>query len=199
AGAHLVSPMAWNGSSGLLAGFPDYVPHTAWRDTPLEEAALDFVLARAGLPPGSRLWTFGSQRHADDDGWTAEVGHAIAAPGRLALIPDREGRVVLASPRGLRLAVGYGITVVAGMPPDAPLANLALEFMTGEADPSPLCAKAGVTDWRRIAAGVLVIIAPEPACANAAPRFADRIRIALRFTTVDPIPLTRIAVLADAG
>ena len=59
AGARYVSPMAWNGSNGANAGSPDYVTFTAWRDTPLEDAARDFLLARAGLPLGALLYTFG--------------------------------------------------------------------------------------------------------------------------------------------
>ena len=74
AGARFVSPMAWNGSNGLARDDPDYAPHTGWRNTPLEDAALDFLLARAGLPLGSLLWTFGGGHYADDDGWTATAG-----------------------------------------------------------------------------------------------------------------------------
>ena len=51
-----VSPMAWNGSNGLFAGTPDYVPYTAWRNTPLEDAMRDFLVAtptcRAGRSCG---------------------------------------------------------------------------------------------------------------------------------------------------
>ena len=38
-GARYVSPMAWNGSNGLLVGKPGYSTFTAWRNTPLESAA----------------------------------------------------------------------------------------------------------------------------------------------------------------
>ena len=102
-GARYVSPMAWPGPSGRNAGQPGYDPYMAWRDTPLEEAARDFLVARAHLAPGSRLWTFGSAQHADDDGWTAERGKLAPKPAHLALEPDAEHRVVLVSPRELRL------------------------------------------------------------------------------------------------
>ena len=49
-----VSPMAWNGSNGLFAGQPGFVPYTAWLNTPFEDAAKDFMLARAGLSPRAR-------------------------------------------------------------------------------------------------------------------------------------------------
>ena len=104
AGARFFSPMAWNGSNGTYADSPDYVSFTAWRNTPLEEATRDFLLARSGLPLGSRLWTFGSPAHADDDGWTVEAGSARRTPGALALLADRSGRVVLVSPREIALA-----------------------------------------------------------------------------------------------
>ena len=109
-GARYVSPMAWPGSSGRDAGRPGYDPFTAWRDTPLEDAARDFLVARAGLPLGSRLWTFGAAGHADDDGWTATRGRLAARPAHLALAPDAARRVELglaarAAPgRGVRLA-----------------------------------------------------------------------------------------------
>ena len=118
AGARFVSPMAWNGSSGLAKGTPGYAAHTAWRNTPLEEATLDFLLARAGLPRGSQLWTFGTQHHADDDGWTARLGSFVTAPGRIVLAPDAQGRVALESPAELRIDPRRIATIVAGLPDD---------------------------------------------------------------------------------
>ena len=103
AGARFVSPMAWNGSNGAHAGDAGYVSFTAWRNTPLEEAARDFLLARSGLPRGSKLWTFGTQVHADDDGWTAEAGSLATSRGALQLDVNWRGRSTLCSPRGLAL------------------------------------------------------------------------------------------------
>lgn len=102
-GARYVSPMAWPGPSGRNAGQQGYDPYMAWRDTPLEEAARDFMAARADLTLGSRLWTFGSAQHADDDGWRAERGKLAARPGHLLLEPDGERRVAIVSPRELAL------------------------------------------------------------------------------------------------
>jgi hypothetical protein len=53
ANARFVSPMAWNGANGKDAVAPGYVSYTAWRNTPLEDAARDFLLARSSLPPGT--------------------------------------------------------------------------------------------------------------------------------------------------
>ena len=41
----------------------------------------DFVVARANLPLGARLWTFGTSSHAADDGWSLEEGKLRAGPG----------------------------------------------------------------------------------------------------------------------
>jgi hypothetical protein len=102
-GARFVSPMAWSGSDGRNAGKPGYDPFTAWRNTPLEEAAKDFLLARAHLSPGSKLWTFGAPGHADADGWTSERGTLAAWPGRAVITPDASGAIVLVSPAELML------------------------------------------------------------------------------------------------
>ncbi|HWD17301.1 MAG TPA: hypothetical protein VG865_11885, partial [Casimicrobiaceae bacterium] len=101
AGARFVSPMAWNGANGASVDEPGYVPFTAWRNTPLEDAARDFMLARSGLPRGSRLWTFGSAVLADDDDWSVAAGERRALPGALALTADANCRIVLVSPPDL--------------------------------------------------------------------------------------------------
>ena len=102
-GARFVSPMAWSGSDGRNAGKPGYDPFTAWRNTPLEEAAKDFLLARAHLAPGAKLWTFGAPAHADADGWSAVRGTLVAQPGRAVIAPDASGIVALDSPPELML------------------------------------------------------------------------------------------------
>lgn len=83
--ARMVSPMAWNGSNGLFADQPDYVAYTAWRNTPAEDAMKDFVVARADLPRGARLWTFGTARHAAADDWSLEQGTLTAGKGYIDL------------------------------------------------------------------------------------------------------------------
>ncbi len=56
------SSRRWHGTArtACMQTARDYVSYTAWRNTPLEEAARDFLLARSGLPRGARLWTFGT-------------------------------------------------------------------------------------------------------------------------------------------
>ncbi len=99
-GASEISAMAWNGSNGIFAGQPDYLPYTAWRNTPAEDAMRDFLVAHADLPRGAQLWTFGTARRADDDGWSAEQGSREAHRGYLALAPA-DGSVMLRSPDDL--------------------------------------------------------------------------------------------------
>jgi hypothetical protein len=101
--ARFVSPMAWNGWNGIYADDPGYLPYTSWRGTVAEEMAKDFLLARAGLPRGSRLWTFGTPALASDDGWRATHGTIAAQPASLRAKPGADGLLTLESPRELRL------------------------------------------------------------------------------------------------
>jgi hypothetical protein len=96
-GAREISAMAWNGSNGLFAGQAGYVPYTAWRNTPAEDAMRDFLVSHADLPWGARLWTFGTPRHVETDGWTAERGRLIPGAGKVTLQPD-DHAVTLLSP-----------------------------------------------------------------------------------------------------
>ncbi len=97
-GARSVSAMAWNGSNGAQQGQPGYVAYTAWRNTPAESAMRDFLVSHADLPWGAKLWTFGTPRHADGDGWTAERGTIVLARGELGLSPA-QGVLTLLSPQ----------------------------------------------------------------------------------------------------
>lgn len=99
-GASEISAMAWNGSNGIFAGQPGYLPYTSWRNTPAEDAMRDFLVSHADVPRGAQIWTFGTARRADDDGWSAEQGSREARRGYLALMPS-EGNVTLRSPDDL--------------------------------------------------------------------------------------------------
>ena len=96
--ARLITVMAWNGMRGSEADKPGYRAYTSWRETEPEEAMRDFAVSHANVPAGSRLWTFGTSRHASDDGWRVNGGKALAQPGSLAVSETGE-RVVLTSPR----------------------------------------------------------------------------------------------------
>ncbi|HEX6003817.1 MAG TPA: hypothetical protein VFZ14_07460 [Burkholderiales bacterium] len=96
-GAREVSAMAWNGWDGQSVGKPGYLPYTAWRNTPAEEAMLDFLVSHADVPLGARLWTFGAASFPSTDGWSAERGALTAEAGFVTLNPER-GAVTLLSP-----------------------------------------------------------------------------------------------------
>ena len=189
-GARFISPMAWNGSNGAFVGKPGYVTFTAWRNTPLEEAARDFLLARAGLPLGSLLWTFGTPRHADGDGWTADGGAIAIAAGTLRLATDGDGRVSLVSPRGLALTSERLGRVVAGLPSDAEVRSIDVYARSGENAPWQRIGSArddaiGISDAGRI---VTINRRSGPPI--------DQLKIAIEFAErAADVPLTRIAVL----
>ncbi len=96
--AQEVSVMAWNGSNGLYAGGPGYLPYTAWRNTPAEDAMRDFMVTHANLPRGARLWTFGAPGYLDDDGWRLEQGKVRARGGYVDLEFDAPTATLLSPP-----------------------------------------------------------------------------------------------------
>jgi hypothetical protein len=192
AGAKFVSPMAWNGWSGDYAGQPGYVAHTSWRNTPLEDAACDFLLARAGLPLGALLWTFGSARHADDDGWSASRGAISARNGSLALEPDASGRVVLLSPPELPLRARAARTFVLGLAPANSVRQVDI-FARGERDGEWWrIAIATGAEWKDTAAGIAL-----DADASSRGKAAYQWRIEIAFATTMPRDLTRVAALLE--
>ena len=188
-GARFVSPMAWNGSNGLFAADPAYVPFTAWRNTPLEAAARDFLLSHANVPLGARLWTFGADAHADDDGWKAVAGGAVARPGRLMLTPE-QGRVTLVSPRELAFSVERFDRVVLGLGPPDTLRSIAIQGRrSGDARWLPI-ATAGRERWQASAAGLVLSLAPD-----ASGKRYEELRIELGFEpAAGPIGLDHLAL-----
>ena len=188
ANARLVSPMAWNGANGNDAAAPGYVSYTAWRNTPLEDAARDFLLARSSLPPGTKLWTFGSQVHADADGWQAEEGTLDATPGALLLRGSAGGRVALVSPPLTLPSATIGAFVL-GLAPDTAVTSV------------EIAARASCeTAWRPVArvtrrevemtAAGWHVRAPSPAN-----RPIDRLRITLTAAAPAALSLARVAIL----
>jgi len=125
-GARFVSPMAWNGSNGIYAGQAGYVSFMAWRNTPLEDAMRDFAVSHAYVPLGSRLWTFGSVRHADDDGWTAAPGATLAAGKGYLDVQSAGGPAGLLSPTPLALLPTETDLLVVGGDADA-LSSIAVD------------------------------------------------------------------------
>ncbi|MGE5168831.1 MAG: hypothetical protein ACM3JC_00525 [Rudaea sp.] len=192
AGARFVSPMAWNGSNGLHADSDEYVTFTAWRNTPLEEAARDFLLARSGLPRGSRLWTFGTQVHADDDGFTIDAGAMRALRGALELTADDGGRVALLSPPDLALAATTIESFVVGLEDVRGDATLEVDARPSIDAPWAPIARSAVCRARRTAAGLLL-----PASLPAVPDARDvgQMRIAIALAPRAHCVLCRVAIL----
>lgn len=181
-GARFVSPMAWTGSNGRNAGKPGYDPFTAWRETPLEEAAKDFLLARTYLPPGSKLWTFGAAGHADTDGWTAERGSIASHPGHLVIAPDASLSATLVSPPELLLDTAAAWRVVLLTEQRSPV-EVVLWGRSQASDP-----------WRRIGGGA----GTADAIRLASSGHVDQLRIELKLGDAQPLPLIRVAIIPDA-
>ena len=193
AGARFVSPMAWNGANGLDAARDDYVPYTAWRNTPLEEAARDFLLARSGLPLGAHLWTFGTQVHIDDDGWYAETGTLTGQRGAIALHADRTGRIALCSPPGLRIARAQIASFVLGIGADAGVMSIAVESRVADRAQwrSLVREERDAMQWTE--AGALL------ACKSHEDGAIDQLRIGFRVVRNTTILLARVAVLTKSS
>jgi hypothetical protein len=191
AGARFVSPMAWNGWSGEYAGQPGYAAHTSWRGTPLEDAACDFLLARAGLPLGSLLWTFGSARHAADDGWSAAAGAISAGSGCLVVEPDAGGRLALLSPAELPAGARAARTFVLGVSPPSDVQRVEI-LARAERDAEWQCiAVATDAEWKETAAGIAISVDPSVHVD------AHQWRIEMSFGTTKSCVLTRVAALLE--
>jgi len=189
AGARFVSPMAWNGANGANASDTDYMSYTAWRNTPLEDAARDFLLARSGLPRGTKLWTFGTQVHADDDGWTVETGSLATSPGALQIAGDTRGGITLHSPRGLALQAEAIGSFVLGLSDDAGVTQIEIAVRDANAARWQPVATTGGSSIEWAAAGAWI------AAATAASGRVDQLRIALALRSSATISLARVAIL----
>jgi hypothetical protein len=189
-GARYVSPMAWNGSNGVFVGQPGYSTFTAWRNTPLEEAARDFMLARAGLPLGALLWTFGTPVHADGDGWTAELGTIALGRGYLTLGPDANDRIALLSPKGLPEPAQRSEEFVLGLDEKSGLRRVRVQGRRGPDSGWETLADASGPALRVTAAGFAI---KRNAGARTTP--IDQLRIELTFFANTTRALTRIGVL----
>jgi hypothetical protein len=182
-GARFVSPMAWSGADGRNAGKPGYDPFTAWRNTPLEEAAKDFLLARAYLAPGAKLWTFGAPAHADADGWSAVRGTLVPQPGRAVIGPDASGVVALDSPPELMLDRSRAWRLVVLTDGPAPRSLRVLARAAQDAAWQALAASAGGAASLPAGQGAPI----------------DAVRIELEFASPAATALVRVAIVAEPG
>jgi hypothetical protein len=169
-GAREVSAMAWNGSNGIYADQPGYVPYTSWRNTPAEDAMRDFLVSHADVPVGARLWTFGTPVHVDADGWTAERGTLAPGAGFVTLQPDSREVTLLSPPDQV-------------IRPQR-LAQLVLRF-DGNAKPSRTTVEAQeqpAGPWRRVGTTSGAEVALKwPASWNNARTIVTRLRVTIGF------------------
>jgi hypothetical protein len=174
-GSRFASPMAWNGSNGIYAGQPDYVSFMAWRNTPLEDAMRDFAVSHAFVPLGARLWTFGSPRLADADGWSASAGTLAAGPGHVDLTAVN-GEVTLVSPSPLALGGDESDLLTLGIAADQGqnIVAIAVEGRLADGTTTVLAAPSNANELATTSAGLSV-----PMVRGAAPATIDQIRVTL--------------------
>jgi hypothetical protein len=174
-GARFASPMAWNGSNGIYAGQPGYVSFMAWRNTPLEDAMRDFAVSHAFVPLGTRVWTFGSPRLADADGWSAATGTLASGLGHLDLTPA-DGAVTLVSPAALALDGDESDLLALGIAADQvqSISSVAVEGILSDGTTIALARPRAGSELAQTSAGLSVpLVRPEMAAT------IDRVRIIL--------------------
>ncbi len=197
--ARMVSPMAWNGSNGLYADQPDYVAYTSWRNTAAENAMKDFVVSHADLPRGSRLWTFGSARHATDDGWSLEQGTVVAGKGFVDLQFGDAMATLLSPPDQVLRATSLSTLYVGLRDPDA-LVSVQVFARTDPSAPwQELVAEISSSSLTRTAPGLAVPLA-WPAAWRSGDVIAESLKVVLRFRVgTDRARIDRIALYPRAG
>jgi hypothetical protein len=178
--AQEVSVMAWNGSNGLFADQPGYLPYTAWRNTPGENAMRDFMVTHSDLPLGARLWSFGAPGYADDDGWRLERGVVYARGGYLDLEFDAATAVLIAPPDQV-LRTAKLDSLVLGLHDTGALASVQVFARIDEGSPwQPITAPMAATTLQRVAAGLRVPL-NWPVAWRTKASIAEQLKIVLEF------------------
>lgn len=194
-GARFASPMAWNGSNGIYAGQPGYVSFMAWRNTPLESAMRDFAVSHAFVPLGTRLWTFGSPRLAESDGWSAAAGSLAAGPGYLDLMADNS-ELTLLSPSALALGADESDLLVLGVAADKEqrITSLAVDARLSDGSIIVLAPSRPASEFARTPAGISVSLVRPPSSAA-----IDQVRIGVKLDRADATLRVRHIALYPAG
>ncbi len=190
-GARFASPMAWNGSNGIYAGQKGYVSFMAWRNTPLEDAMRDFATSHAYVPLGTRLWTFGTPRHADRDEWTAAPGTLVAGAGYLE-VSSSDGALTLISPLPLALDRNESDLLVLGLDTNV-VQSVGVEARAPNGDWINIAPESPAAKLSSTQAGLSLPLAwPETLT------FTDQIRLTLRFTNAASVARIRHIALYAA-
>ena len=197
--AQEVSVMAWNGSNGLYSSHPGYLPYTAWRNTPAEDAMRDFMVTHADLPRGARLWTFGAPGYLDDDGWRLESGAVTAHGGFVDLAFDSATATLLSPPDQVIRTSTIG-SLVLGLHNPALLAAIQVfGRIDGNAAWVPIGAPIAAAKFRTTAAGIQVPLA-WPHAWSARNLIVAELKIVLAFDSgVTSTRLDRIALQLAKG
>ena len=148
------------------------------------------MLARAGLPLGALLWTFGTPVHADGDGWTAELGRIALGRGFLTLTPDANARIALVSPRGLPATAQRADEFVLGFDAAAGLRRVRIQGRRSPDSGWETLADASGSALKVTAAGIAIKRTPG---ARTTP--IDQLRIEMTFVANTARTLTRIATI----
>jgi hypothetical protein len=191
--------MAWNGSDGASAGQKGFLAYTAWRNTPAEEAMKDFLVSHANLPRGARLWTFGSPRHADDDGWSAQDARLIAGPGHLDLLINGAVAALLSPPdQVIRAKEAHSLIV--GFVGGSAVTYLRVLARKGESGEwREIASWTRVADLSSDAAGTTVALS-WPQDWRSANTIIEQVKMDLQFAAGErKVRLARIAIYPDQG
>lgn len=97
--ARLVNLMAWNGSTAHDIDKDHFNAHMALRDTPLEQAVIDFMLIHSDVPRGSVCYSFGSNKFASTDNWTSAQVELTATTQGLKVDLTETHRFALSAPQ----------------------------------------------------------------------------------------------------
>ena len=97
--ARLVNLMAWNGSTANDIDEEHFNAHMALRDTPLEQALIDFMLIYSDVPRGSVCYSFGSNKFASTDNWTSGESELTATIQGLKVHVEDAKHFTLSAPQ----------------------------------------------------------------------------------------------------
>lgn len=97
--ARLINLMAWNGSTADDIHKDHFNAHMALRDTPLEQAVIDFMLVYSDVPRGSVCYSFGSNNFASTDNWTSRNTQLTATTDGLKAHVNNAKSFILYAPQ----------------------------------------------------------------------------------------------------
>lgn len=97
--ARFVNLMAWNGSTANDIDKDYFNAHMALRDTPLEQAVIDFMLIHSDVPRGSVCYSFGSNKFASTDNWTSTDTQLTATTEGLKVHHNNSENIILYAPQ----------------------------------------------------------------------------------------------------